>query len=422
MQARDWDAARKKLAAAQEKLAKAESVLGHAVAIEKDYARLRELRDVLPAVSTIVTERGRIRRIRAEDRAAHEGARRAGRRPAAETEHALEQARKKLDDLKKTLADDEAQAATLNARLRELAGVLEKVKQVEDAETEVKRLDSELKPLPADPDAAVRQSQAGARTARAPGPARRALGAACTRIAPELTKVAAAEAQFKKEEARLAWRGKKAKEAFAELEAKARAAREDAPRRTRPRPRRGRWPSRPENWPTSSSNSPARRPAGLRSAAHGEALRGGEEETRAGREIRRDEAEDSRRGRGRSPRRRRTSSPTKEAADREHLGKLRDQYKDAAAAVKQAAQDIKRLTDSCRQTYFALPDEFKEKFGANEPTDWTTATYPDRHDIAELSTQARGLDAVKRKLRGAEDEARKVGELLARSSNRPVND
>ncbi len=78
----------------------------------------------------------------------------------------------------------------------------------------------------------------------------------------------------------------------------------------------------------------------------------------------------------------------KEAADREHLGKLRDQYKDAAAAVKQAAQDIKRLTDSCRQTYFALPDEFKEKVGAREPEDWSKATYPDRHDITDA--QRRG--------------------------------
>ena len=34
--------------------------IGHALAIEKDYARLRELRDVLPAVGTIVSERSRV--------------------------------------------------------------------------------------------------------------------------------------------------------------------------------------------------------------------------------------------------------------------------------------------------------------------------------------------------------------------------
>jgi DNA repair exonuclease SbcCD ATPase subunit len=104
----------------------------------------------------------------------------------------------------------------------------------------------------------------------------------------------------------------------------------------------------------------------------------------------------------------------KEVAEREHLGKLRDQYKDAAAAVKQAAQDIKRLTESCRQTYFALPDEFKAKVGPREPEDWAKATYPDRHDISTLSEEARQVEGVKRKLKAAQEEARKVGELRAK--------
>src|SRR4029077_4697703 len=42
----------------------------------------------------------------------------------------------------------------------------------------------------------------------------------------------------------------------------------------------------------------------------------------------------------------------KEAQAREHPGKLRDQYKGAAAGVKQAALDIKRLTDSCQKSYY----------------------------------------------------------------------
>src|SRR5581483_4428200 len=92
----------------------------------------------------------------------------------------------------------------------------------------------------------------------------------------------------------------------------------------------------------------------------------------------------------------------KEAADREHLAKLREHYRDAAGAVKQAAQDIKRLTDSCRQTYFALPDEFKEKVGPREPEDWSKATYPDRHDLTTLRTEAGQLDGVKRKLKLAQ--------------------
>ncbi|HSQ54568.1 MAG TPA: SMC family ATPase, partial [Gemmata sp.] len=104
----------------------------------------------------------------------------------------------------------------------------------------------------------------------------------------------------------------------------------------------------------------------------------------------------------------------KETAERKHLDDLRDQYKDALSTAKQAAQDIKRLTDSCRQSYFALPDEFKAKIGPREPEDWSKVTYPDRHDISTLSEEARQIDAVKRKLRTAQDEAKKVGELRAK--------
>src|SRR5262245_54618741 len=60
LQARRWSESQLKLAATRDKLRHAESLLGHALAIEKDHARLRELRDVLPAVGTIVSERGRV--------------------------------------------------------------------------------------------------------------------------------------------------------------------------------------------------------------------------------------------------------------------------------------------------------------------------------------------------------------------------
>ena len=105
------------------------------------------------------------------------------------------------------------------------------------------------------------------------------------------------------------------------------------------------------------------------------------------------------------------------AADREHLGKLRDLYKDAAAAVE--ASDAGHYKTTHRfvpadQTYFALSDEFKAKIGAKEPADWSKVTFPDRHDIATLSDEAKQLDGVKRKLRAAQDEAAKVQGLRAK--------
>ncbi|HEV3385795.1 MAG TPA: SMC family ATPase, partial [Gemmata sp.] len=52
--------------------------------------------------------------------------------------------------------------------------------------------------------------------------------------------------------------------------------------------------------------------------------------------------------------------------------------------------------------------------GAVEPDDWSRATYPDRADLTELSTQVHGLDGVKRKLKQAQEDSRKVQSLRAK--------
>lgn len=129
---------------ARDKLTHSEAILGHAVAIEKDFARLRELHDVFPAVTTIVTERGRIAHSNgATETLKSQRTDKADTR--RETDHAAHQSRDQRDGLKKTLARDEARQAKLNGELRELAAVLEKVKHVDDAEAEVRRLAAELK-------------------------------------------------------------------------------------------------------------------------------------------------------------------------------------------------------------------------------------------------------------------------------------
>lgn len=411
-QSRSWDEARRKLAAANAKLASAESVLGHAVVIEKEYHRLRELRDVLPAVGTIVTERGRIGESeRKTERLTKERESRADDRRT--TENALDQCRKKLVSLKKTLTEDEAKKATLENRLRELTGVLEKVKQAEDADAEVKRLDAELKPLPADPDAVVRKFQQE----------QERLALLAQHIAlldrlhqdrAELTKVVAGEKNARAEELRLTAEGKKAKEEFTALEAKVKAAKVER-----------------EKADQAAAEARALAQHAKQLAEELTSLTGEKTCRACGQPLTEKHLADERKKRDLDAKAaaRKLESLTeaavkarkledelaaKESADREHLGKLRDNYKDAAAAVKQCAQDIRRLTDSCRQTYFALPDEYKAKLGANEPADWSKATYPDRHDVATLSAEAGQIDGVRRKLRAAQDEAAKVQSLRAK--------
>jgi DNA repair protein SbcC/Rad50 len=411
-QARRWDGIRKNLAATQTKLANAEAVLGHAVAIEKDFARLRELRDVLPAVGTIVTERGSIGESeRKTERLTKQREDAAERRRT--TENALEQDRKKRDALKKSLGEHEAKQSNLNTRLRELAGILEKVKHAEDADAEVKRLDAELKPLPADPDAAVRKLQQEQERLALLGQ-HIALLNRLHEDRSELTKVVAAEKKARIDETKLKAEGVEAKAEFTTLEAKAKAAREDraakdqAAAEARALAQQARELA--EEFKQLSAEKTCRACGQVLTKKHFA-------DEKKSRDTAAKAAEEKLKALAAAvsaARKLEDELTAKEIAAREHLGKMRDQYKDAAAAAKQAAQDIRRLTDSCRLTYFALPEEFKAKVGATEPADWSKVAFPDRHDITTLGEEAKQLEGVKRKHKAAQDEANKVGALRAK--------
>lgn len=412
LQARNWADKQKTLDATREKLRTSESLLGHAVAIEKDYVRLKELREVLPAVTTVLSERGRV--LESERKTEQLTKQRDDRADARRVaDHALDQARKKRDALRKTQAEDEAKQAALNARLRDLAAILEQVKQVEDAEAEVQRLERELKSLPADPEAAVQTLQRE-QERLALLSQHLALLERLHQDRSEITKVAHAEKQARSEEAKLKADGIKAKREFEELEAVAKAARDDRAAKDQ-------------------AAAEARALASLaRQLADEFKSLTGEKTCRAcGQELtpkhfadektkREHDAKDAEHkfhtlsSAATKARKLEDDMSAKEAADRAHLATMRDHYKDAAAAVKQHTLDIKRLTDSCRQTYFALPDEFKLKLGRYEPDDWAAVTYPDRSDLTTLSTEAKTLDAVKRKHRTAQDDAARVQTVRAK--------
>lgn len=409
---RNWADKRKVLGTARDKLARAESLLGHAVAIERDFARLRELREVLPAITTIISERGRVQESerKTEQLAKEREARADSRR---QSEHALDQSRQKLAALKKTLAEDEVRQTALNARLRELAAILEKVKQVEEAEAELKRLEAELAGLPADPDAAVRAFQQE-QERLALLAQHLALLERLHEDRSELRKQAAGEAQARAEEARLKLEGLQAKEAFIELEAKAKAARDDRAAKDQ------------EAAAAQALSRQARELADEFKQLSGAKLcracgqeltpkHFDDEQAKRDRDARTAEKKrESLAAASKAARKLEDDFAGKETACREALAKLRDHYKDAAAAGKQYAQDVKRLTDSCRQSYFALPDEFKQKLGPRAPDDWNATAFPDRSELTAIAAEAKRLDGVKRQHKAATDEAAKVQGLRAR--------
>ncbi|MBA4190421.1 MAG: hypothetical protein C0467_20735 [Planctomycetaceae bacterium] len=412
LQARGWDAAQKKVEAGRAKLASAEAVLQHAVIIENEYTRLRELREVLPAVGTIVTERGRIgeserkteqltsqQKVRADDR--------------RKVENTLKQARDRRDALKKTLTEDEARQTSLNTRLLELTAVLEKVKQVEDAETETKRHEVELATLPKDPDADVRKLQHD----------QERLALLAQHIAQldrlhqdrsELTKAVAGDKKAREDEAKLKAEGIKAKEDFTALEAKAKAAREDraakdqAAAEARALARQAKELA--DEFKQLSGEKACRACGQPLTEKHF-----AEEKKKRDLDAKAAERKlETLNAAAATARKLEDELNAKEAADREHLTSLREKFVAAKKSAEQTALDIKRLTESCRLTYFGLPQEYKDRLGPTEPADWAKTTYPDRHDLTTLTDEAKQIDSVKRNLRRAQDDAKKVSELRAK--------
>jgi DNA repair exonuclease SbcCD ATPase subunit len=411
-EARRWSETVTKLAATQGKLKRAESVLGHAVAIEKDYTRLRELRDVLPAVTTIVTERGRIGESerKTEQLLKHRDARSDARR---QIEHALDQARKKLLALRKTLAEDETRQQLLNTRLRELAGVLEKVRQVEEAEVEVKRLEDDLKRLPADPEAPVRKLQDEQERLVVLGQVWPMLDRLISERS-DLLQVTQRVEIARKEEARLKAEGLRAKAEFDKVQADLVATK----------------PAR-EQADQAAAEARALAHQAKQLAEEFSQLTGEKTCRACGQELTPSHFEVEKKKRdldarvaerkfhdltklATSTREKEDDLTRKEAQARTQLEELRERYRDKNNEVKQAAIDISRLTGSCRQTYLGLPDPYKMKVSPDVPDDWSVITYPGRDELAALRREAGQLDSVRRQLRDAQEAAAKAQALRAK--------
>jgi DNA repair exonuclease SbcCD ATPase subunit len=412
LQALRWTESQSRLTATRDKLRNMESLLEHAVAIEKQYTRLRELHDVLPVVGTIVTERGRIGESdRKTEQYLKEQESRANSRQ--QVAHALDQGKKKLAAHKQTLATNEAQKSRLDEKLRELTAAIEKVKQAEDAEAEIKRLEVELKPLPANPDDAVRTLQAE----------KDRLGILAQNVAvlerlhqerSELARAVDREKKARAEEEKLKADGTKAKKDHEAAEAKLKAARGD--REAKDIAAAGakalaeNAKQLADEFKQMTGEKSCRACGQPLSAKHfGDEKKRRQDALKAAEEKSKSLAAEAA-----AALKLETDLIAKEAAAREHLHKLRDQFRDAAAALRQAGTDIYRLTESCRQSYFALPDEFKSRVAAKDPPDWAKVTFPDRHDIDNLAADVRRLDALKKKLATAQEQAKKAADLRAK--------
>ena len=413
LQSLRWADAQDKLAAARDKLKTAEALLGSAVAIERDHTRLRELRDVFPAINVIVTDRSRIAESqRSAEKLAKERQVKADSR--RQIEHALEQARSKLAALKKTLTEDEAKQGKLNAELRELATVLEKVRQAEEAETEVKRLDAELQRFPTDADAVIRNLDEEQGRLAVIAQAIPSLDRLCSERT-ELSQAVRRESGAKAEADRLLAEGN--------------AARAEADRLQK-------------DLATQSAEREAAAAAAVAAKTLADQARQLAEEFKklssektcvaCGQELTQDhfQKEKKRRDLDAKAADRKQQEQTRlatEARDKEDalaaelaaaqakLDALRMDFQAKAGEAKAAAVEIEKLTASCKASYFALPENFKQMVSPSAPADWTKTTYPERHELTALRKEAEELEAVRRKLRAATDTANAVRTVRAQT-------
>src|SRR5262249_21259133 len=114
--ARQWAELRQRLASARQRWDEAQRLLADAAAIERDLARLEELRAILPHVEAIVKQRGDVRASEARTKELT-GQKQKLEALLAEQDQALDQARRKRDELQKRITGEEA-------RHREVAGQL----------------------------------------------------------------------------------------------------------------------------------------------------------------------------------------------------------------------------------------------------------------------------------------------------------
>ncbi|MFL5341560.1 MAG: AAA family ATPase [Gemmataceae bacterium] len=148
-QSRQWAETQRKLAAALERRQKAGKTVQEAAAIDKDLARLRELRDVMPHVEAVFLNRTNLTRSQEATKSLSEGVRELDGR-LNQREHKLQQQRYSRTNLLKRISEDETKQQDIGRKLLPLSAQLERVKLVEQRRDEAKRLEDELAGLPAD--------------------------------------------------------------------------------------------------------------------------------------------------------------------------------------------------------------------------------------------------------------------------------
>jgi DNA repair exonuclease SbcCD ATPase subunit len=419
LEARRWTELKGRLAQTTTRLQAAQRLLADAPAIERDLARLAELRLVYPHLQTAV-EQGR--QIQEADRQAADLVKHKQKLESRllGQDSALQQARQKRASLETHIASEEGRHRQAAADFRKLAALLERLKEYERQENDLARLQEELARMPADPLADVRQARD--ETERL---------AAVAQAVPLL-----AQLQAKREEIHqpLA-RAQQAAQSRQLVEARgkecAAAVEQCQPRLTAAAEARGKADEEATRARTllDEARRQLRELGQLRGAKvcrHcGQALTEGhlrEEKVRRAKLV----AEaDAHWQEAAATQQASQTAEQRTAEEMKHLEKqlteAREEFLAQRHQAEQAHKDVERLQGECSQVYGLLGEPFRGRIAPAPPTDWVKISYPTAADVEGLRRQSAGLLAARQRLHETEEllqtwQQRKAQETTIRQS------
>jgi exonuclease SbcC len=413
-QAHGWRDLQARLTQARQRCEEAHRLLVDASAIERDVERLRDLREVLPALHEIASKR---MDFHAADIKAKEIAKLRQKMAdlLLQRDNALQQARDKRTNIQSLIAVDEAKRREVSIRFRTLTVQLEKLKEYERQGADLDRVRQELARLPAEPAEEISQARLACDAL-----------AGLAQTVPVLTRL-----QTRREELRQARAGEQSaqqtqqavqtrgKEYAAEVE-KFRPQVEEAARALQQANDQA-TEARTLLQQARDSLRELTQLTGSKVCRHcGQALTEGhlqEEKRRRNAEV---STADQRVQRMQETQK---TARTTEQRLREQLAQAekahqdaRLEYRDCQAQLKQARADVERLQAECTQAYHDLPEGFRAKISPALPADWLATTYPTPSDLNDTRAEANGLQAARKRLQQAEQIQQQWSKLKAQET------
>jgi DNA repair exonuclease SbcCD ATPase subunit len=399
VQGERWADLQAKLTEAQRQWDRAQGLLARAAAIERDWARLRLLREVLPHLRTTLEQRQRLEESTAS--AALLGKEREELADQLQQkEYAAEQTRKKREQLQQAIAGDQQREQEVARRLLDLSGVLTRVDLCEQQRQAVVRLDAELAKLPAEPVALLTREQETQDQLTALAQALPFLQR-LRREREELKQAREQAGEAAQEERTITEQGLKLTLDLEVLTARVENARE------------AHQQARDQASKALAGLEDARKQLeelhkleGAKVCRHcGQELTPGHLETETVRrekvrllaEMVYQQAEKVRLAAARDEKR--LASQHKELDAQRSAA--RDQFRDAAARKKQAEQDVQRHLRECGRIYEELAEPFRLRVAAAPPEDWAATDYPAAADVDALRQQLLDVEPSRRRLQQA---------------------